>query len=157
MAQKPTKGSNPETKLLRELAKILNETDLSEIELEKGDLKLRVARHVGGSAAPVAVAHAAPIVAAPAAAETAPAAQDPASDKNAVKSPMVGTAYIRPSPESDPFITVGDNVKQGDTLLLIEAMKTFNPIKAEKSGTVTQIFIEDGQPVEFGEALLIIG
>ncbi|HFB54819.1 MAG TPA: acetyl-CoA carboxylase biotin carboxyl carrier protein [Hellea balneolensis] len=159
MAQKPTKGSNPETKLLRELAKILNETDLSEIELEKGDLKLRVARNVGSSTAPVTVAHAAPVAAAPAAAapETAPAAQDPAANKNAVKSPMVGTAYVRPSPESDPFITVGDSVKQGDTLLLIEAMKTFNPIKAEKSGTVTQILIEDGQPVEFGEALLIIG
>ncbi len=166
MAKKPSKKTTSppsdkvslsETKLIRELAKILNETGLSEIELKKNGLKLRVAKH----SAPPAMSHAAAVVAAPAAAPapvSAPQASvDPASDPNAVKSPMVGTAYIRPSPDADAFITVGMKIKQGDTLLLIEAMKTFNPIKAEKSGTVEKILVEDGQPVEFGEALLILG
>jgi len=158
MAQKPAKTSGAETKLIRELAKILNDTDLSEIEMEKGDLRLRVAR--GG--APLSVTHAAAPVAMPAtSAETAapqeaatPAAVDNA---NAVKSPMVGTAYVRPSPDKDAFVNVGDKVKEGDTILLIEAMKTFNPIKAPKAGTVKDVLVQDAQAVEFGEALIIIG
>lgn len=160
MAQKPSKSSGVETKLIRELAKILNDTDLSEIEMEKGDLRLRVARASG----PVTLAHAQAPVAAPAAAGPAPAAaepdggkQPPADDPNAVKSPMVGTAYTRPSPDKDPFVNVGDTVKEGDTILLIEAMKTYNPIKAPKSGTVTDILVQDAQAVEFGESLIIIG
>ncbi|NNC36908.1 MAG: acetyl-CoA carboxylase biotin carboxyl carrier protein [Acidimicrobiales bacterium] len=160
MAQKPGKTSAVETKLIRELAKILNDTDLSEIEMEKGDLRLRVARGTG----PVTVAHAAPAPT-PAAASTpaaqpseaAPAPAAPADNPNAVKSPMVGTAYVRPSPDKDPFVNVGDKVKEGDTVLLVEAMKTFNPIKAPRSGTVTEILVQDAQPVEFGEALIIIG
>ena len=153
MTQKTGKSSGVETKLIRELAKILNDTDLSEIEMEKGDLRLRVAR---GS---VTVAHAAPVAAAPAvpAAEAAPIEAVPEDNPNAVKSPMVGTAYIRPSPDKDAFVNVGDKVKEGDTILLVEAMKTFNPIKAPRSGTVTDVLVQDAQPVEFGEALIIIG
>ncbi|PHR90815.1 MAG: acetyl-CoA carboxylase, biotin carboxyl carrier protein [Robiginitomaculum sp.] len=163
MAKKPVKSSGTnsvisETKLIRELAKILKDTDLSEIEMEKGDLRVRVARTV----APVTIAQIAPAVAAPATASIATAtptpetAPNPADDPNAVKSPMVGTAYIRANPDADPFIKIGESVKEGDTVLLIEAMKTFNPIKAPKSGTVSAILIEDGQAIEFGEALLII-
>ncbi len=156
MAKPVTKKSNiSETKLIRELAKILQDTDLSEIEMEKGDLRLRVARL--STSAPITHTVAAP---APIAATTTPsvAAKETTQDDdvNAVKSPMVGTAYIRPSPDADPFIKVGDSVKAGDTLLLIEAMKTFNPIKSEKSGTISAVLVEDGQAVEFGEALLVI-
>ena len=128
--------------------------------MEKGDLKVRVARNIGGETVTYAApAPAAPIatpapVAASAAAPTASAS--PADNPGAIKSPMVGTAYVRPSPDKDAFISVGDSVKEGDTVLLIEAMKTFNPIKAPKSGTVTQILVSDAQPVEFGEALVII-
>lgn len=158
MTQKTGKPSGVETKLIRELAKILNDTDLSEIEMEKGDLRLRVARGTG----PVTVAHAAPatIPAPTAAAPVAEAASveaPPADNPNAVKSPMVGTAYVRPSPDKDAFVNVGDSVKEGDTILLVEAMKTFNPIKAPRAGTVTDILVQDAQPVEFGEALIIIG
>ena len=158
MAQKPAKSSGVETKLIRELAKILNDTDLSEIEMEKGDLRLRVAR--GGG--PVTVSHAAPVVAAPAASAAPAAAPEapsapPADNPDAVKSPMVGTAYVRPSPDKDAFVNVGDSVKEGDTILLVEAMKTFNPIKAPKAGTVKEVLVQDAQAVEFGEALIIIG
>jgi len=158
---KATKTSTAETKLVRELAKILNETDLSEIEMEKGTLKIRVAR---GGVAPVmmsAPAQAPAVMPAPAPAAPAPSAAAapaaPAANANAQKSPMVGTAYTRPSPEADSFVSVGDTVKVGDTVLLIEAMKTFNPITAEKAGTVLEMFVDDAQPVEFGEALFVIG
>jgi len=160
MAQKTGKSSGVETKLIRELAKILNDTDLSEIEMEKGDLRLRVARGAG----PVTVAHTAAPIAAPAVAsapaptaESAPTEAAPADNPNAVKSPMVGTAYTRPSPDKDAFVNVGDSVKEGETVLLVEAMKTFNPIKAPRSGTVKEILVQDAQPVEFGEALIVIG
>ena len=158
MAKTPSKSNSADTKLIRELAKILNDTDLSEIELEKGSLRLRVARNVGTvtMAAPAPAMSAAP---APVATSEAPAAAtaDPANDPGAVKSPMVGTAYLRSSPDTDPFVSVGDSVKEGDTVILVEAMKTFNPIKAHKSGTVKDILVADGQPVEFGEVLMIIG
>ena len=158
MAKTPSKSTSADTKLIRELAKILNDTDLSEIELEKGSLRLRVARNVGTvtMAAPAPALAAAPT---PAAASEAPAAAtaDPANDPGAVKSPMVGTAYLRSSPDTDPFVSVGDSVKEGDTVILVEAMKTFNPIKAHKSGTVKDILVAYGQPVEFGEVLMIIG
>lgn len=140
--------------LVRQLAELLNKTDLTEIEVEKGDLKIRVARQVtatvhvpvGAPAAPVAVA-------APAAsAEAKPAGVHPGT----VPSPMVGTAYRRPSPEAKPFVEVGSVVKQGDRILLVEAMKTFNDIVAPRSGTVTAVLVEDGQPVEYGEPLLVI-
>lgn len=147
-------------KLVRELADILRETDLSEIEVERGDLRLKIARQI--TAAPVVHSVAAPAAApaAPVALAAAPvAAAAPAAssdDPNAIKSPMVGTAYLRPNPDADNFVTVGDQVKKGDTILLVEAMKTFNPITAEKAGTVSAILVEDGQPVEFGEPLFVL-
>ncbi|RKR03095.1 acetyl-CoA carboxylase biotin carboxyl carrier protein [Maricaulis maris] len=146
-------------KLVRELADILRETDLSEIEVERGDLRLKIARQI--TAAPVvhSVAAPAPTAAAPAAAAPAAiaaTAADPADDPNAVKSPMVGTAYLKPNPDAVNFVKVGDQVKKGDTVLLVEAMKTFNPITAEKAGTVTDILVEDGQPVEYGEPLFVL-
>jgi acetyl-CoA carboxylase biotin carboxyl carrier protein len=147
--------------LVRELAKMVAETDLSEIEVEKGDLRIRVVRRIEPVA--VQVAPPAPVMAAAAPAPTAvPAALAPAPAKagaghpGAVPSPMVGTAYLRPSPEAKPFIEVGARVQAGDKLLLIEAMKTFNDIVAPRAGTVTAIFVEDGMPVEYGEALLVL-
>ncbi|GAB6845871.1 acetyl-CoA carboxylase biotin carboxyl carrier protein [Methylorubrum rhodinum] len=147
--------------LVRELAKMVAETDLSEIEVEKGDLRIRVVRRIEPVA--VQVAPPAPALAAAAPAPTAvPAALAPAPAKagaghpGAVPSPMVGTAYLRPSPEAKPFIEVGARVQAGDKLLLIEAMKTFNDIVAPRAGTVTAIFVEDGMPVEYGEALLVL-
>ncbi|MGV7032012.1 acetyl-CoA carboxylase biotin carboxyl carrier protein [Methylobacterium symbioticum] len=146
--------------LVRELANLVTETGLSEIEVEKGDLRIRVARRLE----PVSVQVAAPApvaaVSAPAPAVPAPAAT-PAPERGrahpgAVPSPMVGTAYRRPSPDAKPFIEVGARVEVGDKVLLIEAMKTFNEIVAPRAGTVSAIFVEDGQPVEFGEALLVI-
>jgi acetyl-CoA carboxylase biotin carboxyl carrier protein len=144
--------------LVRELAGLLSETDLTEIEVEKGDLRIRVAResrYVTHAPAPVAVT-----VAAPAARAAVPApvaeAPPPADHPGAVKSPMVGTAYRRPSPESPAFIEIGSTVKAGDKILLVEAMKTFNEIVAPRGGVVTAILIEDGQPVEYGQTLAII-
>lgn len=140
--------------LVRELAELLNQTDLTEIEVEKGDLRVRVARSITTTvqvpaAAPLAVA-AAPVAAA--AVESKPTAAHP----GAVNSPMVGTAYRRPSPEAKPFVEIGTVVKQGERILLVEAMKTFNDIVAPRAGKVTAIFVEDGQPVEYGEPLLVI-
>ena len=161
MAKTPKKTASADTKLVRELAQILNETDLTEIELEKGTLKIRVAK--GGGQVVQTVAAATPLAsAAPAASQpiAAPAAKsekaDAAAHPGAVKSPMVGTVYTRPSPDADSFVNVGDKVKEGDTIVLVEAMKTFNPITAPKSGKIEQILVEDSSPVEFGEALFII-
>jgi len=166
MAVKPSKSTTiSETKLVKELAKILNDTELAEIEMKKGDLRIRVSKY--GASAPVQSFAAAPVVAssgqsvpvqaAPAVETPAPSSiSDSASHPGAVKSPMVGTAYTRPSPDAASFVNVGDKVKQGDTVLLIEAMKTFNPITAPKSGKIEAILVEDAQPVEFGEALFII-
>ena len=158
---KKTPAKSTETKLIRELAGILNETGLTEIEMEKGTLKIRVSKTNEVIAAPVqsyaAPAAPAPIASAPAVETPAPTSKsDAAAHPGAVKSPMVGTAYVRPSPDADAFAKVGDSVKEGDTIMLIEAMKTFNPITAPKSGKVTDILVEDSQPVEFGEALFII-
>jgi len=162
MAKTPSKSKSTvsaETKLVRDLANILNDTDLTEIEVEKGTLKVRVARETYAvAAAPVAATPvAAPAPAAPAPVAAAAPAAAPADDhKNAMKSPMVGTAYIRPSPEAEPFVKVGDMVKAGATVILIEAMKTFNPITAEKTGKITALLVDDAQPVEFGEPLFVI-
>ena len=146
--------------LVRELARMVAETDLSEIEVEKGDLRIRVVRKIEPVAVQVAPAAPAPLAAAPAIAPPAALAPAPAKSgaghPGAVPSPMVGTAYLRPSPEAKPFIEIGTKVQAGDKVLLVEAMKTFNDIVAPRSGTVTAIFIEDGQPVEFGEPLLLI-
>jgi len=141
--------------LIRELAKLLDETGLTEIEIERAGLRLRVGR--GATAAPLAAppAPAAPQAAPPSPPTTA-AAADLARHPGAVTSPMVGTAYVAPEPGAPPYVDIGSKVVAGDTLLIIEAMKTMNQIPAPRSGTVTQILIEDGQPVEFGEPLVVI-
>jgi len=142
--------------LVRQLATLLDETNLSEIEVEDGDRKIRVARTV--HAAPMAYAPAPVAAAAPAAPAAAPAA-DPApaaSAANAVKSPMVGTVYLSPNPEAKPFIAVGQKVAAGDTLVIVEAMKVMNPITAPGSGTVTAILVDNGQPVEFDQPLVVV-
>ncbi len=135
--------------LIRELAQLLTETNLSEIEIEQDDLRIRVARNGGGDVRTIVQA------AAPAPKLDAPAAE-PVSSAGVVPSPMVGTAYRGPDPEAKPFVDVGDTVKAGQTLLIVEAMKTMNQIPAPRAGTVTKILVEDGQPVEFGEPLMII-
>jgi acetyl-CoA carboxylase biotin carboxyl carrier protein len=145
---------------IRELAKILRETDLTEIELVEKDSRIRVARVMPAPAA-VTVAAAAPAAATPAPAEIAAAptpapANADATHPGMVPSPMVGVAYLSPEPGAPPYVTVGARVAQGQTLLLIEAMKTFNQIKAPRAGTVTKILVENGAPVEYGEPLMII-
>ncbi|MFC3071950.1 acetyl-CoA carboxylase biotin carboxyl carrier protein [Shinella pollutisoli] len=143
--------------LIRDLANILNETDLTEIEVEQDDLRIRVSR--AGTPqyvqAPVAPPAAAQFAAAPAAAAAAPVA-DARSNKNAVTAPMVGTAYLSPAPGARPFVEVGSTVKEGQTILIIEAMKTMNQIPAPRSGKVTEILVGDAAPVEYGEPLVII-
>lgn len=138
--------------LIRQLAALLKETDLSEIEIETGSLKLRVARQVNQVTVPVAAPVA--VAAAPAAAPVAVPAD--ASHPGALTSPMVGTAYLAAEPGAAPFVTVGSKVSAGQTVLIIEAMKTMNHIPAQRAGTVTKILVDDGQPVEFGEPLVII-
>jgi acetyl-CoA carboxylase biotin carboxyl carrier protein len=155
-----------EESLLRLVAQLLAEHDLTEFEIERGGLRIRAARSLVPVAAPTApVAAALP---APAPASIAPALQKPAREAaaeeqrrllespGAVKSPMVGTAYLRPNPEANAFVEVGSRVSVGDKLLLIEAMKTFNEVVAHKAGVVTAMLVEDGQPVEYGQPLLVI-
>ncbi len=138
--------------LIRELSTLLDETNLTEIEIERHGLRVRVARNVG-SAATLPAAPAAVVT--PASAGVAPVT-DIAKHPGVVPSPMVGTAYWASEPGARPFVDVGSKVKVGDTLLIIEAMKTMNQIPSPRAGTVTQILVEDGQPVEFGEPLIII-
>ena len=161
-----TDNGSVDAALVREIANLLGETDVAEIEVEKGDLRIRVARYsqapsnsyyapqMGSVIAPPPVAASPIAVAVPAASPAAPAAA--ADHPGTVKSPMVGTAYMRPSPDAKAFIEVGSQVKAGEKVLLVEAMKTFNEIVAPRAGTVTAIFIEDGQPVEYGQPLLVI-
>lgn len=139
--------------VIRELAKLLDETGLTEIEYERDGESIRVARHAGGPVARVRPAEASATVPA-----TTPAAApvDPTQHPGLVASPMVGTAYRSPEPGARPFVEVGSVVKAGETLVIIEAMKTMNQIPAPRSGTVIQILVEDGQPVEYGEPLMII-
>ena len=155
------KSASAESQLIRELAELLNDTGLTEIEIEKSGLKIRVAKKISINAVPAA-AYAAP---APAAAPAAAAAEaskpttapgDLSKHPGAVKSPMVGTAYRSPEPGAPMFCEVGSKVNQGDTLLIIEAMKTMNQIPAPRSGTVKAILVENAQPVEYGEPLFII-
>ena len=146
--------------LVRQLADILNETDLTEVEVERGDLKIKVKREVTVAAAPVHYA-AAPTASVAPPAPTAPAMpSDPATivarAGEEVKSPMVGTAYLQPAPESPPFVQPGDKVKKGQTLLIVEAMKTMNPIQAPRDGVVAEVLVGDAQPVEFGEPLVLL-
>lgn len=151
---KPTETAHEE--LVRSLAKLLDETNVSEIEVERDGLRARVARH---SAAPIpaTMIQAAPNDAPRALAAAAQArAADPANHPGVVTSPMVGTAYRAAQPGAKPFVDIGTVVKAGDTLLIIEAMKTMNQIPAPRAGTVMQVLFEDGQPVEYGEPLVII-
>ena len=145
--------------LIRSLADILNETDLTEIEVERGELRIRVAREITmTAAAPVQYAAAPVAQAAPAAPASMPS--DPATivsrKGEEVKSPMVGTVYLQPSPEAPQFVKPGDKVKKGQTLLIVEAMKTMNPIQAPRDGVVSEILVGDAQPVEYGEALVML-
>jgi len=145
--------------LVRELANLIADTNLTEIEVEKGDLRIRVARMIQQTAVTVAAPPAlapAPVMAPPPAAAEVPAAAKSGPHPGAVLSPMVGTAYRKPSPEAKPFVEVGSKVQAGDKVLLVEAMKTFNEIVAPRAGTVTAIYVEDGTPVEYGEPLLVI-
>jgi acetyl-CoA carboxylase biotin carboxyl carrier protein len=152
-----TKKTGVDQELIRDLAGILNDTNLTEIEVELGDFKVRVSRQtqaVHAAIAPQPVYAPPPVQSAPVG---APVAAAPAADsKNAVPSPMVGTAYLAPSPDAKAFIEVGQSVKEGQTLLIIEAMKTMNQIPSPRSGTITAILIEDAQPVEFGMPLVVI-
>ncbi|WP_298337503.1 acetyl-CoA carboxylase biotin carboxyl carrier protein [uncultured Erythrobacter sp.] len=152
-------GMNIDTSLVRELAELLNETGLTEIEVEDDNRKIRVAR--GGVVAGVAAAPAAsaPVTPATAAPPTAPAPAAPPADDHAdaLKSPMVGTAYLAAEPGAPNFVKVGDSVGEGDTLLIVEAMKVMNPITADKAGTIKAILIENAQPVEFDQPLVVIG
>jgi acetyl-CoA carboxylase biotin carboxyl carrier protein len=166
MARQPddktdAKFSSEDSALIRELASLLNETSLTEIEIERAGLRVRVARNISitagvpasvpaSAAVPVAVAAASAVAAA------AGAVTDFSKHPGVVPSPMVGTAYWSPEPGAKPFIEVGVKVAAGQTLLIIEAMKTMNQIPSPRAGTVTQILVEDGQPVEFGEPLVII-
>lgn len=144
--------------LVRQLAAVLDDTQLTEIEVEDGDRRVRVARKVSAASAPVHMAAPAyaPAPAAPVAAPAEVAGPAPAANANALKSPMVGTAYLAANPEAKPFVTVGQQVAAGDTLLIIEAMKVMNPIQAPGAGTVKAILVENGQPVEFDQPLVVI-
>lgn len=149
---------NIDSKLVRELAELLSDTGLSEIEVEDGERKIRVARQfttVAPATVHVPAPAAAPAPVAPAPAE-APAAAAPAAPVDAVKSPMVGTVYLAPEPGAANFADVGKTVKAGDTLLIVEAMKVMNPILAPKAGTVSAVLVENGQPVEFDQPLVVI-
>lgn len=160
--KKPNKAGADQidTTLVRQLADILKDTELTEIEVERGGLKIKVKRELTLAAAP---AHYAPTPAAqPAPAVAAPVSMpsDPATivarAGEEVKSPMVGTAYLQASPEAPPFVQPGDKVKKGQTLLIVEAMKTMNPIQSPRDGVVAEVLVGDAQPVEFGEPLILL-
>ena len=163
MAKENSEPTAKDLKFVKELMALLEDSSLTEIDFQKGDLAISLSKSNPVSAVQHVMA---PQMAAPAAAPIAAAPSQPVATKEspadaaahpgAVKSPMVGTAYTRPSPDADTFVNVGDKVKEGDTVMLIEAMKTFNPIVAPKSGKIEQILVDDTSPVEFGEALFII-
>ena len=156
------KKSGIDTKLIRELADLLNDTEMQEVEIEEGDMRIRLARTGGvAMASTIAVPPAAPVAApAPVAAAAAPApaasAEPAAASGTGVTSPMVGTAYHSPAPGADAFVKVGDHVKKGQTIMIVEAMKTMNQIPSSHDGVVASIDVEDGQPVEFGERLITL-
>ena len=158
MSDEKSHGMKVDAALVRELAQLIADTDLTEIEVEDGDRKIRVARQITAAAVTYAAAPA-PVAAAPAAAApSAPTSEAPApaTDANAVKSPMVGTAYLTPEPGAAPFKAIGDTVKEGDTIIIIEAMKVMNAIAAPRGGKLTAVLVETGQPVEFDQPLFVI-
>ncbi len=150
------KKSGIDQNLVRDLAKLLQETDLNEIEVEEGDMRIRLAR--GGTVQTIAAAPVATAVAAPTAtiAPSPMAAEPKPSSAGNVPSPMVGTAYLASGPDAAPYVSIGSKVSEGQTILIIEAMKTMNQISAPHSGTLKEVLVEDGQPVEFGEQLMSI-
>ena len=154
MARKSDSPGTPaiDHEAIRELAKLLDETGLTEIAVERDGVSIRVARHSGGGHVRARAAE----LAAPTAVTSAPLSSDPAQHPGLVASPMVGTAYLAPEPGARPFVEVGTAVKTGEPLMIIEAMKTMNQIPAPRAGTVIQILVEDGQPVEYGQPLMII-
>lgn len=152
--RKSTNAMQVDAALVRQLAELLDETRLTEIEVEDGDRKIRVARNVTVAAA-APVAHAAPAPQAPAAAPAEAPAAAP-NHQNAIKSPMVGTAYLAAEPGARNFVSVGDSVKAGDTLVIVEAMKVMNPITAPASGVVRALLVDNGQPVEFDQPLVVV-
>ena len=159
MASSPKAPADPiDARMVRKLADILTDTGLSEIEVECDGLKIRVAKTL--TSAPIQYAAAAPApvaaVAAPAAAPAGDAAAPERRKGDVVNSPMVGTVYLQPQPDAPAFVKVGDMVSAGQTLMIVEAMKTMNPIPAPKAGKVVEIIVEDAQPVEFGEPLVVI-
>ncbi|MEC8805349.1 MAG: acetyl-CoA carboxylase biotin carboxyl carrier protein [Pseudomonadota bacterium] len=163
MAKAPKAQDAGDTAIVKALADILDDAGLAELEFENGNMSVRLSRVAGSAApvaavAPVAAAPVAPATAAPASAsDAAPAAAaDAASHPGAVTSPMVGTVYVAPEPDAPSFIEVGDSVKKGQTILIVEAMKVMNPITAPADGKITQILVQNAQPVEFGEVLVVI-
>lgn len=159
MPDPKAKADPIDSRLVRRLAAILSETGLTEIEVQRGDLRIRVARtaHV----APAPAVYAATVAGPAPAPASQPAAPQPAAapepQGEVVNSPMVGTVYLQPEPGAAPFVRVGDEVREGQTLLIVEAMKTMNPIPAPLSGRLLELLVSDGQPVEFGEPLAVIG
>jgi acetyl-CoA carboxylase biotin carboxyl carrier protein len=162
MADDDTPNFGFDEEVVRRLSHLLKETDLSEIEVETGGHRIRVARQISVQATAPAAAPAAPAQASQSGGEASsapkpgPEATAEQVPPGAVTSPMVGTVYVGPDPNSPPYVRVGDKVSEGDTLMIIEAMKVMNPLPAPRAGTVTQILISDGQPVEFGEPLLVL-
>ncbi|MEM8751122.1 MAG: acetyl-CoA carboxylase biotin carboxyl carrier protein [Pseudomonadota bacterium] len=156
------KKSDIDTKLIRDLAKLIKDTDLNEIEVEEGDLRIRLVRGGVEYSQPAVTYAAAPAPAPAPAATPAPAANETTATSDAeasgtpVKSPMVGTAYLSPAPGADAFVKVGQTVKKGQTIMIVEAMKTMNQIPATADGVVASIAVEDGQPVEFGQNLIVL-
>ena len=152
--QSPRPSSSIDVSVIRELAELLTETSLTEIEIEQAGLRIRVARQLNAVYGGVPAAM--PAVP-PAHTTEAPSARREAPSAGTVTSPMVGTVFVAPEPGAQAFIKPGDNVKEGDTLLIVEAMKTMNPITAPRSGVIKEICVRDGEPVEFGQSLVVLG
>lgn len=145
-----------DVRLVRDLAELLSGSDLTEIEVRKGGFRIRVARAAAAAAVPAASPVSVSVAAPAPTVLVEPAAAKPADHAGVVKSPMVGTVYRRPNPEAKPFVEIGATVAAGDRVMLVEAMKTFNEIVAPRAGTVSAVLVEDGEPVEYGQALLVI-
>ena len=157
MSDKPSGAMQIETDLVRQLAELLDETQLTEIEVQDGDRRIRVVRKVHAAASAPVVAMPAPAAASAPVAAAAPPAEAPAgAHPGTVKSPMVGTVYLAANPEADNFVAVGDKVASGATLLIVEAMKVMNNITSPRAGIVKAVLVDNGQPVEYDQPLVIV-